>query len=137
MTLTKEQKEQLIQQLSCPTLSFFSPVKLKCDDDIISLRVQQKKGLKYHVVIYINGEFKFKWLDFTEPQYEQKYLYSRKKCCLLAKTKRAILFQFGKTELNRQMKENTFTVYSAGFPNAKTAINHLCKVCKNIEIINE
>lgn len=131
--LTKEQKSLILSELNYP----YGKVKLQCDNDIITLTVEQTKPLKFEICVYVNGSFKSAWLN-TDKQYpEQKYLYVRTKCFLKAEHKKFYLKNFGKKRLNERIKEETYTLYHAFFPSAKMAISHLCKVCENIEIITD
>lgn len=131
--LTKEQKQTILDELSHP----YSRIQLKCDNDIISLTVEQTKPLKFEICVYVNGSFKSAWLNTDEQYHEQKYLYVRTKCFLKAEHKKLYLKNFGKKFLNEKIKEATHTLYYAFFPSAKTAISHLCKVCEHISIIQD
>lgn len=131
--LTKEQKQTILDKLRLP----YSRVKLKCDNDIISLTVEQTKPLKFEICVYVNGSFKSAWLNPDKQYHEQKYLYVRTKCFLKAELKKFYLKTFGKEFLNERIKEATHTLYYAFFPSAKSAISHLCKVCEHIEIITD
>lgn len=129
--LTKEQKSLILSELNYP----YGKVKLQCDNDIITLTVEQTKPLKFEICVYVNGCFKIDWLNPDKQCPEQKYMYVRTKCFLKAEQKKFYLKNFGKKFLNEKIKEATHTLYYAFFPSAKTAISHLCKVCENIEII--
>lgn len=129
--LTKEQKSLILSELNYP----YGKVKLQCDNDIITLTVEQTKPLKFEICVYVNGSFKGIWLNPDEQHPEQKYLYVRTKCFLKEDQKKFYLKKIGKKGLDEKIKEATYTLYYAFFPNAKMAISHLCKVCENIEII--
>lgn len=132
--LTKEQKQTILDELSHP----YSRIQLKCDNDIITLVIEQVgKPLKFKVAVYVNGSFKGVWLNPDKQYPEQKYLYVRTKCFLKAEHKKFYLKNFGKKRLNERIKEETYTLYHTFFPSAKSAISHLCKVCEHIEIITD
>lgn len=57
--ITKEQWQEIESKISHP----YGFVKLKCDGYVINAVVQKYKGLKYCVVVYVDGVFEGKWMD--------------------------------------------------------------------------
>lgn len=131
-SLSKEQKEQIIKELS----HTFGTVMLKCDDDHITLAVEQVKSLKYRVVIYVNGKWKGEWLDSAKNFPEQKYLNKRVRSLYSKAEVASMQKKFGKRATNNFMSLNkTYVTYDLTWASGKMVLNHLIKVSKSIELI--
>ena len=132
MKLSKEQKAELIGELNMP----WGQVKLRCDGYVVDLQIVRKsaKSLSYCVSVYINGVFKGIWVSDKESHPEQKFL--RKTVKKLYSPKQMVLFEkaCGKREAKKHQKEMTF--YMGHFNTGSAAINHLCRVCDSIEILD-
>lgn len=137
MKLSKEQKQQLIELLDTP----WGRVRLQCDSYRIDLMVERYKGMTYRVVTYVNGRWEAKWMSSKEVHPEQKFL--RKSVRQL--TKKAERDQAEKNLGKRLFKKlcekdsiwtATYTLYDISWSSGRAAINHLCKVCDSIQILD-
>lgn len=132
MKLSKEQKAELINQLNMP----WGHVKLHCDEYVVDLQVARKsaKSLSYCISVYVNGYFKGVWVSGKESHPEQKFL--RKTVKKLYSPKQMAAFEkcIGKREAKKCQAEMIF--YMAYFNTGSSAINHLCRVCDSIEILD-
>ncbi|MCW3479714.1 hypothetical protein OL229_09085 [Neisseriaceae bacterium JH1-16] len=138
MTLTTEQKQELINKLSTP----WGSVHLLCDGSRIDLVVEPCKGLKYRVTTYVNGHWKGEWIDGSKSFPEQKFLNKSTRPLV----KKADLEKMEKTAGKRLFKKmcaedsywtKTITLYNPSWASGKSAINHLCKVCDSIQVVTE
>lgn len=133
MSLSKEQKESVIQDLS----SLFKTVKLNCDGYEITLRLMRHK-MKLIIAIYINGEVKGMWSSKPEEYPESKFLAVRKKSVYTPSEKAKILKEFGKRDAKKQFNiDQQFEYRLPYFSTARSALNHLIKVSESIEILTE
>lgn len=132
MKLTKEQKADLIRKLGSP----LGLVYLQCDSDKVALYVLQGKGLKFFVAMYVNGKFNSAWMDPANSVPEQRYLRKTVRPLYSARDKARAEKECGKRYVKKHMS-GTYTLYRADWPSGKAAINHLCKVCESIEILDE
>lgn len=132
--LDKSVKDKLIQQLSHP----YGRVSLLCDGRRITLAVEQFKPLKYFIGIYIDEVFKGRWLFKEQNHPETKYLYVKTKALFSAAEKAKLIKIFGvrSAKKNFELDKKSSSLMSY-FPNGRMAINHLCKVCDSIELIEE
>jgi hypothetical protein len=129
MKLTKEQKADLIENLSHP----WGGVVLLCDGDEVALRVQPAKGLRYHVATYVNGWFRGEWMRADKPVREQRYL-RKVEHSVFSPVKRAKAEkELGKRFVKKHMSDK-YTLYHGTWPNGKAAIAHLCKVCDSVQV---
>lgn len=132
--LDKAIKDKLIEELSHP----YGRVSLMCDGRKITLDVGQYKPLKYHIAVYVDGIFMGKWLFKGANHPESKYLYVVKKPVFSPTRKSAIIKAFGIRAAKKQFNlDEKIEGLMPCFPNGRMAINHLCKVCDSIEVINE
>lgn len=132
--LDKTVKDKIIQELSHP----YGRVSLMCDGRKITLDVGQYKPLKYHIAVYVDGVFKGKWLFKDGNHPESKYLYVIKKPVYSSARKAGIIKAFGIRAAKKQFNlDEKIEGLMPCFPNGRMAINHLCKVCDSIEIIEE
>ncbi len=131
-SLSKEQKEQIIKELS----HTFGTVMLKCDDDHITLAVERVKPLQHKVVMYINGYWKAEWCNDKKSYPEQKYLRKREHSLYSKAEVAEFQKKFGKRDAARIFDlKKTFFTFNLVWPSGKMALNHLIKVSKSIELV--
>ena len=131
--LTKTEKQSIVNRLA----TAYDRVELQCDDDFITLKVEKMatKSLKYGVMIYVNSLFKGVWLSEGNTHEETKYMYSREKYILSEQKRKAFLKTMGKKWCDEKQVNQKTIIRSCFFPSATSAINHLCKVCQTIKVL--
>ncbi|MYM32239.1 hypothetical protein GTP58_28295 [Duganella sp. CY15W] len=134
MKLSKEEKEKLISELSMP----WGSADLKCDGNLISLRVRRYTELTFRVMAYINGYMKGSWVSGRTPVPEQKFLRKCVRANVSAAKKAQLVKEFGKRMIAKSEYVNgSFTYYTNDWSSGKAVINHLFKVCDSISIAAE
>ena len=134
MSLSKEQKTFAIEQLS----SQFKTIRLMCDDYEISLKLERYK-MKLIIGIYINDRINGSWFTKPEDHPEAKYLPIKRKAHFTSAQKKEIIKTYGKRNALKYFPHLN-DVYEMKFPyfhTAGSAIAHLIKVSKSIELITE
>lgn len=136
MNLTKEQKQQLIDKLSFP----WGRVSLQCDGHKIDLSVERGKGMTYRVVTYVDGRWEGKWISAKETYPEQKFLRKSVRSVVSKKDRDAMEKAVGKRHFKKMCAEKslwtaTITLYDVSWASGRAAINHLCKVCDSIQVL--
>jgi hypothetical protein len=132
MKLTDEQKAACIEKLNSP----WGSVKLRCDGHNVFLQVQRYKGLTFRVMTYVDGHFLGKWISATERFPEQKFLRPEVRPVYGKSFIRDMEKILGKRHVAKNPDYiKTVTVYMPDWASGKAAINHLCKVCESIEIL--
>ena len=132
--LTPEQKTQLINRLALP----WGKVQLQCDGKRITLEVRQiSKAMVYRVITFVEGEFKYEWAGPNTFHPEQKFLRKSVRPNISPVKRRELEKKLGK----RFVKTDPYfggstTLFLPDWPNGKAAINHLCKVCEVVELID-
>lgn len=126
--MTKEEWEYAEKRL----YNTYSRLQLKVDDYDVSIVVEPLKPLKNVLVVYVNGEWKGKWLseDCEERRrFFQKHtgnILSRKEQKRLAREKKAVREAVGKT---------TYDWYSPYWTSFRSLKSHLIKNNKSIELV--
>lgn len=126
--MTKEEWEYAEKRL----YNTYSRLQLKVDDYDVSIVVEPLKPLKNVLVVYVNGEWKGKWLseDCEERRrFYQKHtgnILSRKEQKRLAREKKAVREAVGKT---------TYDWYSPYWTSFRSLKSHLIKNNKSIELV--
>lgn len=133
MKLTKEQKEKVIGDLS----QLFGRAVLRCDDYEIVLQVERFKGFKYRVMTYVNGTFSGKWMSPKNEAPESRFL-RKVTTPNLSPAKRV---KAEKTLGKRYVAKHpywsgSYTLHLPDWSTGRAAVNHLCKVCESIELVN-
>jgi len=125
-------KAAVIDQLS----SIYGRIDLNCDGYLVALTVERVTAMTYRVMTYVNGEFKGVWTFSEKPCPEQKFLnkkvqkvYSRNK---LKRLEAVCGKRYMKTHVNPE-----YVYYAPDWASAKTAINHLLKVCDSVEVVSK
>lgn len=137
MKLTKEQKEELARELSTP----WGHVRLNCDGTRVSLAVERYKGLSYRVMTYVEGFFKGEWMfvkSGASPAPEAKFLRKSVRPNVSPAKRAKLEKALGK----RYVQTDAYfggvqTVFLPDWSSGKAAINHLCKVCESVEIVEK
>ncbi|MDO8932967.1 MAG: hypothetical protein Q7U97_11275 [Rhodocyclaceae bacterium] len=133
MKLTKDQRAQLVGELSTP----WGSAHLICDGHRVTLQVQREGGnaIKFRVMTYVDGHFKGEWIKGEVPEAkflrkQVRRLYSTARCKKIEKIvgKR----RFATAEYDGYRK--TLTHYLPDWASGKAAIAHLCKVCESVEL---
>lgn len=132
MKLTREQKDRLAQTLTSP----FGGVKLLCDGYQITLVVERFKGMRYRVMTYVDGHFKGEWVDPDNNAPESKFLHKMVIPACSPSRKREVEKALGKRYVkNNPYYSKTIPYYRPDWASGKAALNHLCKVCESVEIV--
>jgi hypothetical protein len=133
MKLTKEQKQTVIADLS----QLFGRAKLRCDGFEIVLQVERFKGFKYRVMTYVNGEFSGKWISPKNEAPESKFLRKVTRPNISPAKRIKVEKSLGKRYVAKHPYwSGSFTVYMPDWSAGSTAVNHLCKVCESVELVN-
>lgn len=132
MKLTKEQKGELIKELSLP----WGRVGLRCDGDAIVLAVRQVKPLKFEIHTYINGWFKGEWMRADKPVREQRYLRKSVRQLYSAAVKAKAEKEAGKRFVKKHLS-GTVTLFDPTWSSGRSVIAHLSKVCESIEVMTD
>lgn len=131
MKLSKEQKEDLIKELTLP----WGSVNLMCDGYLVSLNVERKTAMTFRIYTYINGLMKGAWIIGSNPVPEQKFLRQSIRPNLSPAKRIKMEKALGKRHVSKdEFLSGSYTVYFPDWSTGKVAINHLCKVCESITI---
>lgn len=134
MKLSKEQKDQAIQELSNP----WGSIILMCDGYRVALQVQRTSALSFRVMTFVNGEFKGLWCSPENECPESKYLRKTVRPLVSPSRKREMEKILGKRHVAKDpFYSKTLTHYMPDFASGKAAINHMCKVSESIQIAEE
>lgn len=130
--LTKQNRAEYEQKLTYS----FGELKLHCDGYDVTLQVQQDK-MKLVVATFVDGIFRGVWMLPAEGEdYPQcRFLNKKIKRAYSPAKKAELIKRFGKKrayELFNLDLENSH--YSPIWTSGKTAISHLLKVCKSVEV---
>lgn len=132
MKLTKEQKEELIAKLNTP----WGYAELLCDGVKVSLQVQRWKGLSYRVVTFVNGQFKGEWMLDKNQHPEQKFMRRSERLVCSPKERAQAEKALGKRYVAKSpFYTGKIVTYYPDWASGRAAIEHLCRVCERIEII--
>ncbi|GHD63779.1 hypothetical protein [Jeongeupia chitinilytica] len=136
--LSKEQREKLEATLSMP----WGGVDLQCDGYRITLSVERAKGMSYRVGTYVNGSFHGKWMIGSESYPEQKFLRKSVRPVASKADRDRMEKAVGKRHFKKMCAEEpywtkTITTYWMSWASGKAALNHLCKVCDAITVIEK
>ncbi len=132
MKLTKEQKDKIIADLS----QLFGCAKLKCDGYDITLQVERFKGFKYRVMKYVNGTFDGKWISQSNGAPESKFLRKSTRPNLSPAKRLKAEKSMGKRYVSKHsFWSGSVTLFLPDWGTGRAAVNHLCKVCNSVELI--
>lgn len=137
MALTKEQWQVLENQLSYP----LGRVKLRCDGYQISAYVEKSKGLKFEIMVYIDGEFRGVWLN-GEDERCLKFYRAIKHYLWRGKLREELKDDLRKRQTKesrdryKEMLEEHFFTWVPYWPSASAFFRHIRKTCKQIEVMD-
>lgn len=136
--LTREQWAEVEKDLSIP----YGHVKLRCDDHDITAAVERGKGLRYLVVVYIDGYVHSEHMK-GEPQHVRKFWRERAYFAWPAKQRTEAAAQLKKRGIGKEYREflqrvatASNTMWDPCWPNAAALCRHLRKTCTAIERIH-
>ncbi len=112
----------------------FNPaVKLKIDGYEVSLALRQVSQFRNAIVVYINGEFRGKWLN--EDCEERRRFFPYKKRCATNTNKLKKLGVRSKKEIQKYKEMATYNEYASAWTNFKAMKKHLEMNNKSIELL--
>jgi hypothetical protein len=133
MKLAKEQKEKVISDLS----QLFGRAVLKCDGYEITLQVERFKGFKYRVMTYVNGTFSAVWCLEKNAAPESQFLRKSTRPNLSPVKRLKLEKELGKRYVAKHPYwSGSYTIYLPDWSTGRAAVNHLCKVCQSVELVN-
>ena len=128
--MTAEQWKQVDGKLQ----SVLSPVvKLKIDGYEVSLALRQVSQFRNAIVVYVNGEFRGKWL--TEDCEERRRFFPCKKRCLTNTNELKKMGIRSKKEIQKYQDMATCNAYSSAWTSYKAMKKHFEMNNKSIEIL--
>lgn len=133
MKLTKEQRDELAQELAHP----YGRVELMCDGYKVVLHVERWKELSYRIVTYVNGEWRVVWICAPGEYPERKFLRYTEKFVHPARFRAQMLKLLGKRRYAKENYDKKIGMWNIDWQTGKAAINHLHRVCDSIEIISK
>lgn len=135
MKLSKEQKDALAKKLAMP----WGSVKLECDGYLVALNVERFKGMTYRVMTYVNGIFNPAWIfkkTGEAPAPETKFLRTSVRPNLSPAKRVKMEKALGKRNVAKDPYwSGSHTFFLPDWSSGKTAINHLCKVCESVKVV--
>lgn len=111
----------------------YGNVKLKCDGYEVSLALRQVSQFRNAIVVYINGEFRGKWLN--EDCEERRRFFSCKKRCATNTNELKKLGVRSKKEIQKYKEMATYNEYASGWTNFKAMKKHFETNNKSIELL--
>lgn len=129
--MTKEEWSQVEEALK----SFYSIVEMKVDEYKVSLRLERLDTYSNRIAIYVNGEFKGKWL-IEDCEERRRFLRKREKSLITAKQKK---------DLNKLPKKfikeheewfnRSYVYYEHYWSSFNSLKKHLLKENESIELV--
>lgn len=114
-------------------LSYHRMVDLLVDGYRVSL-VLVREGMKLYIQVYVNGEFKGKWI--TEDCEERRRFLCKSKRCLVKPSAKKEL-KLTKKEFEKFKEKYTYYYYSPYFSSFRTLKSQLIKNNKNIQLLEK
>lgn len=130
--LTKQNRAEHEQKLSF----LWGTLSLHCDGYDVSLQVHQVK-MKLVVETFVDGVFKGEWMMPEEGKEFPQCQFLNKKTirAYSPKQKAGLIKRFGKRRAYQMFDLDRVKFYYSGtWTSGKTAISHLMKVCKSVEV---
>lgn len=136
--MTPEQWRDVEASLSHP----YGRVRLKADEHVLTLSVERGKGLRYVIVVYIDGLIEWKLCTDKEAEAPRKY-WREQTVYFYPASKRAEFAKLAKKRgMSADLKEWYAKAATAGgtlrtpsWPNAKALCRHLRKTCTSFELL--
>ena len=110
-----------------------SGINLLVDGYEVSLYLRQVSQFKNAIVVYINGEFRGKWI--TEDCEERRRFFPCKKRCLINEKQLKELGIRSKKEIQKYKESFTYDEYCTAWTNFKAMKKHFEANNKSIEIM--
>lgn len=130
LTMTNEQWKNVDKKLR----TLWSPVvKLLIDGYEISLALRQVSQFRNAIVVYVNGEFRSKWLN--ENCEERRRFFPCKKRCATNNNELKNLGIRSKKEIQKYKEMATYNVYSSAWTSFNSMKKHFEANNKSIEIM--
>lgn len=123
-----KQIEEKLQIIRSPA------VKLLIDGYEISLALRQVSQFRNAIMVYINGEFRGKWL--TEDCEERRRFFPCKKRCATNTNELKKIGVRSKREIQKYKEMSTYNEYLSGWTNFNAMKKHFEANNTNIEILN-
>ena len=129
--MTEEQWKQVESRLSRP----FGRVKMQIDGYEITVVVEPFKSLKMGLMVYVDGQFKGKWLT-EDCDIRRRFYYCSKRSLLNAKQKKQLQREKKaiREEIQKEMEYMTFSPYFGSF---RTLKSHFIKNNQSIALCEE
>lgn len=128
--MTADQWKELDRELQ----NVWSPVvKLKIDGYEVSLALRQVSQFRNAIVVYINNEFRGKWL--TEDCEERRRFFPCKKRCVTNANELKKMGIRSKKEIQKYKEMATYNAYSSAWTSFKAMKKHFEMNNKSIELM--
>lgn len=129
--MTKEEWSQVEAALK----DFFSLVKLKIDEYEVSLRLERIDTYSNRIGVYVNGEFKGKWL-MEDCEERRRFLRKREKSVMTVKQRKDLekLPKKFRKEYE-EMLNRSYVYYEPWWTSFNSLKKHLIKENESIELI--
>jgi hypothetical protein len=139
MSITKEQWEQIEQQLS----GAWGQVELVCDGYKISAAIGRISPLKYGIEVYVDGFIKGEWvLNNGNSEIPRKFHCEKKRYICNTKMREFLLKQSKSRGWPKERREafaadakKTHSHWLPYWTSAKAFCRHIRKTCSSIEIV--
>lgn len=118
--------------------NFWLPVKLKCDEYELTLRLERINQFKNAILVYVNGLMKVKWM--TEDCEERRRFFRPKKQSAYSQKQKAALRKMSKRlrqKAGLPDPDDTYTYYIPYWTSFKALKSHLIKNNSNIQLVRE
>lgn len=135
MKLSKEQRDKAVEMLSTP----WGQATLRCDGYLVTLDVRRvsKSSMSYRVLTYVNGKMNSAWCYEENAAPEAKFLRKSVRPNVSPARRKEAEKALGKRRVAKDPYwSGSMTLYLPDWANGKAAINHLCKVCESVELLD-
>lgn len=129
--LSKDQRIAIERELS----SSFGRVILKADGHELILRVERYKGLKWTVVVYVDGWLKGEWFK-AESEIGAKFWNRRTRQLFKKRELEAWRKAFGKRAAAERQQKGIWINHEPTFPSARACLARLQRTCDGIEVVS-
>lgn len=115
--------------------SFYHVVKLKCDEYVLTLKLEHISQFENGIGFYVNGEFKGKWL-MEDCEERRRFFQPVTRSFMTAKQK-AMVKKMSKKRRDQVDEEHKITFYRVYWKSFKALKSHLIRNNQNIELISD
>lgn len=127
---TKEQRDAIARELSAP----YGMVGLVADGHLLLARVERFKGLRWVVIVYVDGMLKGEYYK-ADNEIGAKYWRAETSCWFSRKVLATYAKTWGKREAKRLQKKCTATVHMPYFPSAGAWLTKLQRTVATIDAL--